>query len=422
MDNNKILEKVKMKIAISSVKKEDIVMNKNKLEIGKKIGIAACITLSMTGVVFATNYDRIINYFGLGNGIDTAVENGYIEETDMNYVSSSSALVDETNATILNNIKTNVKIDKFLMDDLNLSVNFDFEFDKAINETINFEYISDIELTDLIVTDEENRIIYSKTTKEEFDEFCKKHNLPYVFGEFNENYMNNGLNSFITYNELTSNEIKLNYNMYANGYPKSKKLKFSFSKILIEEKNKDEIEKTTILTGDWNINVDVPENMYNRQTIPYKVVDCSNEDFNITTAFATDTGFEIGIVIDNMEKPENYLKLLYEDIQKELQEGKITETEVEERKNVLLKTSKYQNILDQYYPIGDDLYIENEKGERFEKSTSPTRRQDNNFIYGNQFSFYETFELTKYEITNKLKIQIMFKGEPTIIELEKYNN
>ncbi|MFR3783066.1 MAG: hypothetical protein ACLTXR_04515 [Clostridia bacterium] len=54
MDNNKIFEKTKMKIAISNVKEEDIVMDKRKLNIGKGIGIAACITLSMTGVVFAT--------------------------------------------------------------------------------------------------------------------------------------------------------------------------------------------------------------------------------------------------------------------------------------------------------------------------------------------------------------------------------
>ena len=33
MNNNKIFEKVKMKIAISNVKEEDIVMNKSKLNI-----------------------------------------------------------------------------------------------------------------------------------------------------------------------------------------------------------------------------------------------------------------------------------------------------------------------------------------------------------------------------------------------------
>lgn len=55
MDNNKIFEKVKMKIAISNVKEEDIVMNKNRINIGKKIGIAACIVMTLSGVVYAGN-------------------------------------------------------------------------------------------------------------------------------------------------------------------------------------------------------------------------------------------------------------------------------------------------------------------------------------------------------------------------------
>lgn len=398
-----------------------------------KIVATACVgCILITGVVFATNYNKIIDYFGLGNGIDAAAENGYIEVPNMDYISSYSTLEDEANATILDNIKTNVKIDNFLMDDLNLSVNFDFEFDEAINESVSFNDIRNIELRDLIVTDEENRIIYCMATKEVFDEYCKKYNLPYIFGEFNENYMNNGLNSFIKYRDPTTNQISLNYNMYADGFPKSKKLNFNFSKILIKEMNENEIEKTIILTGDWSISVDVPENMYNRQTIPYKVVSCSNKDFNITTAFVTDTGFEIGIIIDNMEKPEYYLQIVNEEIKKEVIEGKITEAETEERRNILLRTPKYQNLIAQWKPIEDTphtelnvgniedtSYVENEKGEKFETSLSPSRRQDANFIDGNKFSYYGTFELTKYDITDKLKVQIMFKGEPIIIELEK---
>ena len=78
MDNRKILEKVQMKIAISNVKEEDIVMNKSKVSFGKKVGIAACILLSMTGVVFATV--SIVNKFGPNSseGSQRAVDSGYI--------------------------------------------------------------------------------------------------------------------------------------------------------------------------------------------------------------------------------------------------------------------------------------------------------------------------------------------------------
>ena len=43
MNNNKIFEKVKMKIAISNVQEEYIEMNKSNKNIGKGIGIAACV-------------------------------------------------------------------------------------------------------------------------------------------------------------------------------------------------------------------------------------------------------------------------------------------------------------------------------------------------------------------------------------------
>ena len=62
MDNKKILEKVQMKIAISKVNEEDIVMKKSKLDYLKKIGITMCALLSTTGVVFAAV--AIANKFG----------------------------------------------------------------------------------------------------------------------------------------------------------------------------------------------------------------------------------------------------------------------------------------------------------------------------------------------------------------------
>ena len=78
MDNKKILEKVQMKIAISKVNKEDIVMKNSKLNFVKKLGIAACALISTTGVVFAAA--AIINKFGANSseGAQRAVESGYI--------------------------------------------------------------------------------------------------------------------------------------------------------------------------------------------------------------------------------------------------------------------------------------------------------------------------------------------------------
>ena len=67
-------------------------------------------------------------------------------------------------------------------------------------------------------------------------------------------------------------------------------------------------------------------------------------------------------------------------------------------------------------------YVENEKGEKFESTMSPSRRADGNFIDGNKYSFYETFGLTTYTATDKLKVRVLFKDKPYIVELEKAHN
>ena len=47
-----------------------------------------------------------------------------------------------------------------------------------------------------------------------------------------------------------------------------------------------------------------------------------------------------------------------EEIQKEINEGKITEAEINERKNMLLRTPKYQNLISQFNPIEDTPHTE----------------------------------------------------------------
>ena len=60
MDNKNIFNRVKMKIAISKLEEEDIVMNKNIL---KNVVITMCALMATTGVVFGAA--TIINKFGL---------------------------------------------------------------------------------------------------------------------------------------------------------------------------------------------------------------------------------------------------------------------------------------------------------------------------------------------------------------------
>lgn len=260
MKNSKeLFEELQGNIAVSNFEEEYTLKEKNYwrvYEMKKRIiAISMGAIMLASGVAFGFHGEEILSYMkGLGNGIDTAANNGYIEKTDMKTMQQDTTV--ENN--IIDNVKVGAKIDDFIMDDYNLSVKFDFEFDENIDKIINLENIKNIELSDLCVLDENNTMLYSAS--------------------FNENATNSGLNSFIKVNSKELRKIELQYNMYADKYPKSRKLSFNFSKIEFQEMDKN---KKTVLSGNWNINIDVPEKFYNRSEAYYKVVSSTNDNFNI---------------------------------------------------------------------------------------------------------------------------------------------
>lgn len=453
MENNKKLkEQIKLKIAISEIEDEEKdVMNKKNFRIANKIAAVACLCLLTSGIVFAKDIEKFVREkfnFGLGDGIDSAAENGYIAEPEMEKVESETKVEspEVDLGTIVDNINTSVKIDSFLMDDYNLSVEFTFEFDEAIKEVVDLNKLDQITLNDLIVLDEEKRIIFSSTYMGEnkFNEFCKEHELDFKYGEFNENYMNNGLNWFPQSIRKDLNQCTLVYNMYTEGYPKSKELDFYFNQITITEQEYVGEEKTTrnvTLTGNWNIHVDVPEKMYNRTSESYRVVSCENEKFNVYTAKVMDTGFEIGIMISDMVRPE--FPEIIEEKRREIFDiygDGIDQTEANNKFSEFLSQEPYLSMWNDYYtkahPINLDgvnvwlvgekreertkgCYVLNSNGEEFRSTLSPSRKANANYVKGNQFDFYETFGMTKYDATDKITVVIEFYGEPVKIELEK---
>ena len=450
MNNKQILDKFKMNIAISNFEKE---YERETMQKGiytlekrgfwrdyimkKRIIATTCVgMILMSGVVFAANIDNIMNYFrGLGKGIDTAIENGYVEKPEMDYIESNTTLSKET-GTIVEDVKVDAKIEDFLMDDLNLSTQFSFKFDEKVHNYIDLNNINTITLNDLFVRDEENRLIYSVNNKEIFDIYCKENKLNYVFGEFdNEKYFNNGLNWFPAFISKEGSLAKLTYNMYSEGFPKSKKLNFTFSKITITEHNNS--NKITI-QGNWDIELDVPEKMYNRTSETYRVVSCSNDDFKIYSSNVSDTGFEIGVIISNIEKVE-YPKEL-ERIRKEIwakYADNVDQNKALEEYQSIINKSPYKEMELEYWnkrvPIelsgtthGDLTctttycsYIENSNGEKFECTMSPSRMAKADWLEGNKYDFYETFGMTKYDATDKIKVVLYYYGEPVTIELEK---
>ena len=447
--DKELLDKYRMYVAISKFqtdKKTDEypqrnIFNKWRLFAMKKKTILATILgiCVISGVVIAVNIDNIKNNFrGLGQGVTSAVEHGYIENSDMDYINNNASVSNEPNK-IIDNINLEAKIDNFLIDDCNLSVEFNFKFDEQIDEYVDINNISNIELKDLIIRDEENRIIYSGNDRECFDEYCKLHNLNYTFGEFNDNYLNNGLNNFTSYYSKENRIVKLMYNMYTNKYPNSKKLYFSFGKLIITEENNENVIE---LNGKWNIDLDVPEKMYSRTTDTYKVISCSNDNFKVYSSMVSDTGFEIGLIINNIEKPEypEEIRKIQLEIANKYENVFSTETD-KEFYNIINKSpykEVYSKYLEKEKPINcdglqvseitedgirtekvDRSYVENSNGEQFMCTLSPSRKVKGEWLDGNKYNFYETFGMTKYDSTDNIRVVLYYYGEPITIELEK---
>lgn len=447
--NDDLKNRIKFKIAMLEINKEEQ-SDMKKLHFNKKPVIAACALLTLsTGVVFAKDIEKFIkNSFGLGGGIDTAVENGYIETPEMNYLPSEE-LEENINkihddGTVLDNINSEVKIDDFLMDDYNLSVDFSIKMDDTISNYIDVSIANNVKVTfpDLIITDENNNIIYTDCDEIRFNEFCNEHDLDYKHHEFNEHYMNNGLNNYLNYVDNFEGKYTISnkYNMYTSTeFPKSKKLIFDFNKIRIEKpsetgRDEDRIIYTTL--GNWNVELDVPEKMYNRSSEHYKVISCENENFDVYTAKISDTGFEIGITLNNTPYPEipeelldpivnlpgaTYIFNTREQLKAISEDEEFEKMYIEYQKlmNPVQVSPNLPKYLVNWLEYQDGSWIENSNGEKFYCTMNPARKQNHNFINNSTFDFYETFDMTKAEATDKIKVVINYYGEYYNIELEK---
>ena len=193
--------------------------------------------------------------------------------------------------------------------------------------------------------------------------------------------------------------------MYAPNFPKSKKIIVNFNEIVIYES--EDIEKDgKTLTGSWKFEIDVPKQFYEREDLVYKVKNCSNKKMNITKAIVSETCTKFEL---QMEEPPDLPYDLNDD--EETKERKIEE---------YIERQKQETIEDIKNKIKfKNEYIQNEKGEKF----YPSRSTDQDGGYSNiemkYLVYWQTFELTKIDATDKLKVFFNYKGEEVEVELER---
>ena len=375
----------------------------------KVLATACCSVFIISGVVFAKDIQKFfIEKFNSGKGIETAVENGYIARSNTDFINSKVNVTKDENKNILDSFDVGAKIGDFLIDNNQLSIEFEFKFDNKINEyknlnnqvngSIDYENFGCLDLTNLIIVDNENKIIQFNGDEEQFNNFCKEHNLNYSYKKYNENYINTLSNSLITEIDTENNIIKATYNFVSNSnMPNSKQLSIYLNKLSFTPKKEN--ENTIHLSGNWNFNVDVPKNMYDRKSQYYKVVSCEKDNFDVYEAKATDTGFEIGITITGIEPPKmpDELAQRSEEVAR-ANNGQISFSNKEKFISLYgdeKYVEMYSNYYNQLYPINitgeprvvwenktEGCYILNSNKEKFECAMEMTgRKQSSNFKY-----------------------------------------
>jgi hypothetical protein len=330
------------------------------------------------GIVFAKEIEEFIkNIFNDKSGVEIASENGYTYE---NAVSSSSSS---------QNIKISTK--NLLMDDYTFKINILAEFDKNIDLT----NIKKVYTPDIFFIDENNNVLSSSVNLNSAKHFFQEKGVNNCDNEF---IINHSINSTLDsgYEKINKNTIMLTYNSsIADGkFPKSKKVYVGFNTLILKDGETLSSEAQTI-TGNWLIEVEVPQKFKNRESINYHVVNCNdaNVDKDSIIANVSETGMKF-----EMKMYWGDYEYWHEKTEKLRKEG---------------------NILDSQLIRQEDVFIENENGEKY--FTSLTSGENGySLSKDGELSKTDTFNITKYNLTNKLKVVYpTIDNRQIIIEVQK---
>ncbi len=466
--NDELKKYVKYMISISKMKEKE---KEEKINVfyGKKFVVAACACFVFTtGIVFAKDIKEFVfNKYRLAP--ESTINNGYIEEYNDNNVKSKATVIKVNDSK---EIMTNISIKNFIMTNNRISMDYIMEFDNNIKdfieivkikeENLDYEKFYIIEPTEVYILDEENNLIYSPymlneldNEEEEFEDFCKENNLNLEYGSFNNKYFANILNNDLEEFNEENNRLYMNLSI-ANAtnieLPKSKNLKMIIKEIKMIPKDieaREDLNKYVTIKGNWTLNIDVPEIMYDRENVEYKTVSVENKDFEVTGAKLTETNFELDLIISNIEEavmPEECAKINDEFMNKnggEMSYPSTKEGYIELYRSEEL-VNKYEEFLKRERPINfngeqivpwetlndnEGCYVINKENQKFNVIAGTL----GNFCYSydydengytistflNKYKAHINFSMTKYEATDIIEVIIDYKGIPTKIVLEK---
>lgn len=340
----------------------------------KKVAVAAVSLITVSaGVVLANTTDIVSfikNIFNDNDAVNTAVENGYVYEAPTVYTASED---------------TKMKITEMIMDDYTLDLNMLARLDKEIDVT----GIDSINIPDMIITDDENKILYSSSSQKSID-FCNQKGIDSSYDNIKNITTNTSSSIFIRNADTNSINFLINLSASDGKFPLSKEIYVSFNTIEMTGNNKN-----YTISGNWNTEIKVPDKFLNRESILYKVTNCNNENVykNSIKAEVYETGmnFEMTMYWGDYNTWHNKSEEL--------------------RKKDVLSSQLIKQ---------ESSYVINENGEKFYPLQSSSSDGGYSFNTDGKLVKWETFGLTKFNITDKLKVVLTtIDNNEIIIDLER---
>ena len=356
-----------VKVKLHRVRKKLKERLKSKGIIPKNLVIVfAILLIAISSFVIAK---EIIKHFFLdsSDGVENALNNGYIESYEMKENNYSNGI--------------SIEVESVLMDDYNLAIVFCLKFD-------NIEYVKNADycnFDNLLIMDENNNLIVTK-----FEGKIKDSKLLNFF-DINNNYpgISNG-NESVHIKSKDDDEIVLTYITNSSEFPKSHKLKIITDEISLHYSEDNFGEKIDTINGDWNIEVDLPEEFYNRRTEVYTLESSNDKNLELLGANLSQTGIRIEFKTkwgQQYYNEDDSDEIIYEKLEKIRNEYLTFEYIVE-------------NGITPLY----NYYIVNSFGEKFYPANSSDGDGGMSVGSNAELNYFQLFNMTPSDATDKIII------------------
>ena len=356
-----------VKVKLHRVRKKLKERLKSKGIIPKNLVIVfAILLIAISSFVIAK---EIFKHFFLdsSNGVEEALNDGYVENYELQNNSYSNGI--------------SVDVESVLMDDYNLAIVFCLKFD-------NIEYVKNAyycNFDNLLIMDENNNLIVTK-----FEGKIKDSKLLNFF-DINNNYpgISNG-NESVHIKSKDDDEIVLTYITNSSEFPKSHKLKIITDEISLHYSEDNLGEKIDTINGDWNIEVDLPEEFYNRRTEVYTLESSNDKNLELLEANLSQTGIRIEFKTkwgQQYYNEDDSDEIIYEKLEKIRNEYLTFEYIVE-------------NGITPLY----NYYIVNSFGEKFYPANSSDGDGGMSVGSNAELNYFQIFNMTPSDATDKIII------------------